>query len=88
MDEFIARKKLEKEGFTAFRVTSTRPFSYFGKHKHDFRTAQFILNGELTIEKNGSKKTLRDGDRVDFPKGATHVTYTGPDGCEFVSGFK
>ncbi|MCR4256884.1 MAG: cupin domain-containing protein [Candidatus Uhrbacteria bacterium] len=82
--------QLEIEGFGDIRVCPIRPSDIPPEsHTHDEETVHVILKGKLTItDAAGVATTYKQGDRVDFPAGTTHVTQTGPEGVKMIVGVR
>ncbi|MGD0962751.1 MAG: cupin domain-containing protein [Candidatus Acidiferrales bacterium] len=82
------RKQLEAEGFSHTFVWQDGPNAFYADHTHAGVTAHIILDGEMTLARNGKSQTYRAGERCDVPAGATHSARMGASGCRYLVGEK
>ena len=88
VDEGKLQEQLAAEGFSRIFVWQDGPGAFYRDHKHAGLTAHVILDGEMTLTRNGKSETFRAGDRCDVPAGAIHSARMGPRGCRYIVGEK
>ncbi|MBV9859153.1 MAG: cupin domain-containing protein [Alphaproteobacteria bacterium] len=54
-------------------------------HAHDFDAQLLILDGEITIAKDGAADVLRQGDTCEVPAGTVHRECAGPEGVRYIA---
>ena len=82
--------QLEIEGFSDIRTVFIRPTDTPPEPcTHDQETVHVIMKGTLTItDADGVATTHKQGDRIDFPAGTTHVAQTGSEGVKMIVGVR
>lgn len=80
------KKKLAEDGFDSIFVAHDKAGVVYPDHTHVNTTAHVILEGEMTLTREGNEKTLHVGERFDIPAGTTHSAKMGPEGCTYVVG--
>lgn len=55
-------------------------------HAHEFDARLLILDGEITITRDGSTQTYRGGDTFEMPAGCVHAEQCGPAGVGYIAG--
>lgn len=88
MTEKDWEKKLHEEGFSLIFVWRDGPHAYYPNHTHPATTAHIILEGEMTLTREGKTETFAAGARVDVPANSVHSARMGPGGCKYLVGEK
>jgi quercetin dioxygenase-like cupin family protein len=82
-------KQLTKEGFEGVALVPIPANFNSGLHTHEDPSVHIIVSGELTIiDPDGSSKTYKPGDRVEFPAGTTHTAKGGMEEGSMIVGIK
>ena len=55
-------------------------------HTHDFDAQVLVLDGEITITRDGKAQTFRAGDSCEVPAGTVHAEQIGPQGVRYLAG--
>ena len=87
-DAWELERQLHREGFRHTYVRQDRPHAAYPDHTHAVETAHIILEGELTLTRNGESVTYGPGQRCDVPAGSVHAARIGPEGCRYLIGEK
>jgi hypothetical protein len=88
MTEDEAREQLQQEGFKNISIFNDMPNKFYPDHAHMAYTAHIVLDGEITLEWNGTKKTYKKEERFDIDKSDIHSATMGPEGCRYMVGNK
>jgi quercetin dioxygenase-like cupin family protein len=56
------------------------------KHSHEFDARLLVLEGELTITREGSAQLYRAGDTFAMTAGCRHTERSGPEGARYLAG--
>jgi quercetin dioxygenase-like cupin family protein len=66
---------------------SNGPGDRYEQHAHTYRKLLYCTRGSIDfIIGDGSRLTLRPGDRMVLPAGTRHAALVGPEGCACVEG--
>ena len=82
--DFEAR--LRSEGFPEIRTNQLEPNRHNAEHSHPFDVSALVLEGEITLTHEGSKRTYRVGDEFVMEAGCKHVEDVGPQGVRYLVG--
>ena len=88
MDEVELKTQLEKEGFKNVFLWRDAPGTFYPEHTHSGVSAHIVLEGEMELEIDGVKHSLKAGDRFDVSDGEVHSARMGPKGCVYLVGGK
>ena len=55
-------------------------------HAHDFDAQVLVVDGEITIVRDGKAHTFRKGDTCEVPAGTVHAEQVGPQGVRYIAG--
>ena len=88
LDEHQYEVELRSEGFTQVYVWEDAPDSWYPDQSKPKASAYIVLEGEMTVTIDGKSRTCFPGQRCDVPKGVSHSTKMGPEGCRYVVGEK
>jgi len=79
-------KKLQAEGYGEM-VDRTMEANHFNaEHAHDFDACVFVVDGEITIARNGKPDTFRAGDVCSMAAGTPHTEKSGAAGVRYLAG--
>lgn len=75
------RSLLAREGLRPYRW-SNGPRDVYGAHTHPFDKVIYVVSGSITfgLPELGKELELRQGDRLDLPRGILHNAAVGPQG--------
>ncbi len=82
--EINFRRILEKEGYGNFQVKKDSAGKRIAPHRHDYKLAHVVLEGQLTVTVFGRPTILDSGDRLDVPAGVIHEAVSGANGSEYL----
>jgi mannose-6-phosphate isomerase-like protein (cupin superfamily) len=85
-DQKSLERKLHAEGFLHTYVWQDGPNAFYPDHTHAVETAHIILDGEMTLTRDGGSRTFTAGERCDGPAGAVHSAKMGSRGCRDLIG--
>lgn len=85
-DQKSLERQLHGEGFLQTYVWQDGPNAFYPDHTHVLETAHIILDGEMTLTRDGESRTFTSGERCDVPAGAAHSAKMGPRGCRYLIG--
>ena len=83
MSEHII-KRLLAEGYDKAYVWNAKPGEYDPHHSHSFDTKLIVIDGDILVEMDNERKTLKEGDEFEIPSQRTHVAKVGPSGCKYI----
>lgn len=79
-------KKLAAEGYGEM-VDRTMAANHFNpEHAHEFDACVYVVDGEITIARNGKPETFRAGDVCSMPASTPHTEQCGPAGVHYLAG--
>lgn len=81
---FEARLRVQGYGEIAEREMAANVINQ--GHAHDFDAQLLILDGEMTIVRDGVAQTFRRGDTCAVPAGTAHEERVGPEGVRYIAG--
>ncbi len=81
--ETAIRRLLDTEGL-AYHKWSNGPLDVYFAHTHTFNKVIYVVTGAITFgfPKDGTKFTLKVGDRLDLPTGTLHEAVVSTLGVE------
>ena len=56
------------------------------EHVHEFDARLLVLEGEMTITRDGDERTYRAGDTFEMTAGCRHAERCGPGGAKYLAG--
>jgi len=56
------------------------------EHMHEFDARVMLLDGEMTITRNGKPQVFRPGDVCEIAAGTPHTEQCGPGGAHYLAG--
>jgi quercetin dioxygenase-like cupin family protein len=86
MNQADFEKKLKAEGYGEM-VDRTMEANHFNpEHAHEFDACVLLVDGEMTIARNGKPETFRAGDTCTLAAGTLHTEQCGPAGAHYLAG--
>lgn len=79
-------KKLAAEGYTETVDRHMEAGHFNAEHAHDFDACVLVVEGEMTIARNGKPETFRAGDMCSMAAGTLHTEKCGPAGARYLAG--
>ncbi len=86
MDTSEFEAKLKREGFLEVERKQGQPNFISKPHTHPYDVQALVLDGEITLEREGKAQTFRVGDSFEMTAGCVHTEHYGPDGYSFLVG--
>jgi quercetin dioxygenase-like cupin family protein len=66
---------------------SNAPGDRYGEHQHDYAKLLYCTRGSIDfVLGDGTRLSMRPGDRLVLPPGTRHSALVGPEGCACVEG--
>lgn len=87
MDRQTFEAELKRDGYDV--VTNTTPGAKVNpEHSHPFDVRALVLQGALTLTRDGKVVTYRPGETFTMPRGCLHYESYGPEGAVVLFGRK
>lgn len=79
--EAAIRRLFASEGLQSY-AWANAPGDVYGAHTHPYHKVLYVVTGSITfgLPGEGSRVTLRPGDRLDLPAGVLHDAVVGAEG--------
>ena len=85
MDASAFEAELLRDGYKPVN-TARAAGETVDEHAHGFDAKLLILEGEITITRDGVPQTFRAGEVCEVPAGEPHEEHVGPEGVRILSG--
>jgi quercetin dioxygenase-like cupin family protein len=85
VDHTEAVASLEREGLSVSEWTDDAG-THYPEHSHVRDEVLVMIEGSLTMDMAGERRTLGPGDRIELPAGAVHTATVGPNGARYLVG--
>lgn len=85
-EDFTAR--LRQDGFAEVATRSLPPGQVVPLHSHPFEVRALVVDGEITLTVDASRRTYRAGDVFQMARACEHVEHVGDAGVTYVVGRK
>jgi len=79
-------KKLQAEGYGEMVEREMEADHFNAEHSHEFDAYVLVVDGEMTIARNGKPELFRAGDVCTMPAGTPHTEKCGPAGAHYLAG--
>lgn len=86
MNRMEFEKKCAAEGYGDTVERRMEAGEFKEAHAHEFDAYVLILDGEMTISRNGKPEIFRAGDICTMPAGTMHTETSGPAGAHYLAG--
>jgi quercetin dioxygenase-like cupin family protein len=77
---------LREAGYLEVADRRMEPNKTNPEHSHEFDARLLILEGEMTIARDGEARTYRAGDTFAMNAGCLHTEQCGPEGVRYLAG--
>jgi quercetin dioxygenase-like cupin family protein len=79
-------KKCAAEGCAEIVDREMEADHFNAEHSHEFDAYVLVVDGEMTIARNGKSELFRAGDMCTMPAGTVHTEQCGPAGAHYLAG--
>jgi quercetin dioxygenase-like cupin family protein len=86
MNQAEFEKKCASEGYAEIVDRTMEPNKFNGEHAHEFDACVMVVEGEMTIARNGKPETFHVGDVCTLAAGTLHTEQCGPAGARYLAG--
>jgi quercetin dioxygenase-like cupin family protein len=86
MNQAEFEQKLAAEGYTEMVDRTMEADKFNGEHTHEFDACVLVVEGEMTIARDGKPETFRAGDMCTMAAGTLHTEQCGPTGARYLAG--
>jgi quercetin dioxygenase-like cupin family protein len=86
MDRSTFEQGLREHGYSDVVDREMEANKVNADHSHEFDARLLVLDGEMTLVRNGAPQTYRSGDTFEVPAGTIHEERFGPSGCRYIAG--
>ena len=86
MDKTSFESRLREQGYENIGPREMAANTVNADHTHDFDAQVLVLDGEITITRDGKAWTFRAGDSCEVPAGTVHAEQIGPQGVRYLAG--
>jgi quercetin dioxygenase-like cupin family protein len=78
--------QLRSEGYSEVVDRRMAPNAVNPDHAHEFDARLLVLEGDMTILRDGAERTYRAGETFAMEAGCRHAERSGPDGARYLAG--
>lgn len=78
--------KLREQGYAEVGDRRMEANAVNPEHAHEFDARLLVLEGEMTITRDGDERTYRAGDTFEMSAGCRHAERCGPEGARYLAG--
>jgi quercetin dioxygenase-like cupin family protein len=86
MDRAAFERQLQAEGYGEIVDRRMDPNHTNPEHSHEFDARVMVLEGSITIGRDGAQHTYGAGDSCAITAGTLHTEQCGPDGVRYLAG--
>jgi len=86
MNQADFEKKLQAEGYGEMVDRRMDADHFNPAHAHEFDACVLVVDGEMTIARDGKPETFRAGDICTMAAGTVHTERCGPAGAHYLAG--
>jgi quercetin dioxygenase-like cupin family protein len=87
MDQAAFEADLKRDGYEV-GVNTTPGAKVNPEHSHPFDVRALVMEGGLTLTRDGAVQTYKAGETFSMPRGCLHFESYGPDGAVVLLGRK
>ncbi|HZQ00278.1 MAG TPA: cupin domain-containing protein [Reyranella sp.] len=87
MDQATFEAELKRDGYDVMTNT-TAGAKVNPEHSHPFDVRAMVMQGALTLTRNGKAQTYRPGETFSMPRGCLHFESYGDEGAVILLGRK
>jgi quercetin dioxygenase-like cupin family protein len=86
MNQADFEKRLKAEGYADMVDRTMEADQFNPEHAHEFDACVMVVDGEMTIARNGKPEIFRAGDICTMAAGTPHTDNCGPAGVRYLAG--
>jgi len=86
MNQADFEKKLKQEGYAEMVDRRMEANHFNPEHAHEFDACVLVVEGEITIARNGKPEVFRAGDMCSMAAGTPHTETCGATGVHYLAG--
>jgi quercetin dioxygenase-like cupin family protein len=86
MNQADFEKRLKAEGYADMVDRTMEADQFNPEHAHEFDACVMVVDGEMTIARNGKPEIFRAGDICTMAAGTPHTEKCGPAGVRYLAG--
>jgi quercetin dioxygenase-like cupin family protein len=86
MDRTAFERELQAQGYGDIVDRRMDPNHSNPEHAHEFDARVLVLEGAITIGRDGGQRTFRTGEACDITAGTLHTEQCGADGVRYLAG--
>jgi quercetin dioxygenase-like cupin family protein len=86
MDRVEFETELRAQGYREIVDRSMDPNATNPEHSHEFDARLLVLEGEMTVTREGEERIYRAGDSFAMTAGCRHTEQSGPQGARYLAG--
>jgi quercetin dioxygenase-like cupin family protein len=86
MNQADFEQKCAAEGYGEIVDRTMEAGKFNPEHTHEFDACVMVVEGEMTIARNGEGETFRSGDICTLAAGTSHTEQCGPAGARYLAG--
>ena len=87
MDQVTFEAELKRDGYEVM-VNTTPGAKVNPEHSHPFDVRAMVVQGAMTLTRDGHARTYNAGETFSMPKGCLHFESYGPEGAVVLLGRK
>ena len=87
MDQAAFESELKRDGYEV-QVNTTPGAKVNPEHSHPFDVRAMVMQGALTLTRDGDAQTFKAGETFSMPRGCLHFESYGPEGAVVLLGRK
>ena len=87
MDQAAFEAELKRDGYE-MQVNTTPGAKINPQHSHPFDVRALVVQGAMTLSRDGAARTYKAGETFSMPRGCLHFESYGPEGAMIVLGRK
>lgn len=86
MDRAVFEQGLREQGYGDVVDRQVQANNINPEHSHEFDARLLILDGTMTIVRDGAPHTYRAGETFEMSAGTMHEEQAGPEGARYLAG--
>ena len=86
MSQVEFESELREEGYAEIVDRRMAANAVNPAHAHEFDARLLVLEGAMTITREGIERTYRAGDTFAMSAGCRHAEHSGPEGARYLAG--
>ncbi|MEI7874359.1 MAG: hypothetical protein WCK95_19675 [Alphaproteobacteria bacterium] len=87
MDQAAFESELKRDGYE-MQVNTTAGAKINPQHSHPFDVRAMVMQGAITLSRDGAARTYQAGETFSMPRGCLHFESYGPEGAVILLGRK